>query len=52
MRSADSTMTINADHQVNYDDCGLYAIAMAYDICNGVDPHKALHALLSAREII
>ena len=31
-------MTINADHQVNYDDCGLYAIAMSYDICNGVDP--------------
>ena len=41
MYSAESTLTINvtnADCQKGCDDCGLFTIAMAYDLCCGVDP--------------
>ena len=29
---------INVQHQDGYSDCSLFALAIAYDLCNGEDP--------------
>lgn len=42
LRSEKSSVTINVinvQYQVGSCDCGLFAVAMAYDLCSGIDPH-------------
>ena len=37
-KSSVSVNIINVQRQIGSNDCGLYAFAMAFDLCNGVDP--------------
>ena len=34
---------VNVGIQQGYDDCGLFSVAMAYDLCSGVDPSTKLY---------
>lgn len=34
---------VNVGRQQGFDDCGLFAVAMAYDLCRGVDPATKLY---------
>ena len=41
---------INVQRQDNYSDCGLFALAMAYDLCSNIDPSKSGHVQARMRE--
>ena len=38
MSSVVTANVVNIDQQDGFDDCGLFAIAMVYDLCSGNDP--------------
>ena len=40
---------VNVQHQVGFDDCGLYAIVMAIDLCEGRDPFRCEYDQSSMR---
>ena len=39
-KSSFTLNVVNVQYQQGYSDCGLFAVAMAYDLCAGKDPFQ------------